>query len=964
MGCTSGDPFRRFHSHMSVIPPRSSEFLTGSSLGFVKPMPQRGGESRGDQGDSAEFDVAVQADSAQTALDLWRRLLPDSGYGGDASFACAGLMLGHFQVEEQIGRGGMGAVFRAVDTRLDREVALKVLAGTQSGDRSAVERFLNEARAAARLDHDNVARVFFVGEEHGLHFIAFEFIHGANVRQVIDARGPLPPADAVNYTLQIAHALRHIANAGVVHRDVKPSNIIITPAGRAKLVDLGLARNVDPDASRDLTVDGTTLGTFDYISPEQAKDPRNVDIRSDVYSLGCTLYHMLSGEPPYPGGTMLQKLLDHQHKDVPDVSARNRSVPPELSAVVRKMMASDPADRYQSADELISDLTILAHAYGLRPIASEAHIWATPQALNGSALLRRYRAWLATAALLLVGVLAIDFVQSLTHPSGAPANQKQEVAAVQVVSDDTGSEEPVDVATPVPPPNLDSASQTVEWGPEESGPLSVTLSEQDSGGAPGNGIALEGAQAPSLPLSPLADTFSGADFNAEPLDPPLLSGDSRLLRGEQLPAASGSAANEQPANVSQEADVIIGDDPPRTAPPAAVASRAPFVVRTEGRSSREFATLEAACTFAPHGSVIELNFDGPSAELQRPIKIEGKRLRLLRAAGRSPVIRFGVPPELPSAEIIRMISVIRGSLEVYDVGFQFEAEVSPQFFTDSWVLLSLSQAEEVRLRGVLVTIENPQGHPAAVVELVETSTGLDDRMPDAMERPPVRFNIEDSFFRGQADLFVCENVEPARIELSNVALGLSGSIMHLLGMDAIDVMSDMANDHRIELGLRHVTALLGREVLRFEINAGREVPRVAVSADNSVLVSPRNPLVSMTCEVDEFDARQRLEWSGGHSFIESQDPVWRIAGPINDSSYSLSEWNDLWRQGRLERVVGTNLLPRDRSVPYDQMTRSDLRLVNDPEVKNPATEGASDGTDAGVQWDSARLPRPDWKNVR
>jgi eukaryotic-like serine/threonine-protein kinase len=950
---------------MSVIPPRSSEFLTGSSLGFVKPMPQRGGESRGAQGDSAEFDVGMPPASAQSALDLWRRLLPDPGYGGEASFACAGLMLGHFRVEEQIGRGGMGAVFRAVDTRLDREVALKVLAGTQSGDRSAVERFRNEARAAARLDHDNVARVFFVGEEHGLHFIAFEFIHGANVRQVIDARGPLPPADAVNYSLQIAHALRHIANAGVVHRDVKPSNIIITPTGRAKLVDLGLARKVDPDASRDLTVDGTTLGTFDYISPEQAKDPRNVDIRSDVYSLGCTLYHMLTGEPPYPGGTMLQKLLDHQHKDVPDVSARNRSVPPELSAVVRKMMASDPSERYQFADELIGDLAILAHAYGLRPIASEAHIWAAPQTLSGWALLRRYRAWLATAAMLLVGVLAIDFVQSITEPSAPPtSNQKPDVAAELAAKDESDSVESIGVASSAPI-DLNSASQTVEYGPAEAegGPLSVTLSGQDGGGR-SNGGTLEEPRIPTLPVSPLADTVSGIGLGTEPLDPPLLSDNAKLLGEQGFDETPASAVSEQPAVIFDRSDVAVGGDSLRTDPQPAAASRAPFVVRADGRSSREFATLEAACAYAPHGSEIQLNFDGPSAELQRPIKIEGKRLRLLRAPGRSPVIRFGVPPELPSAEIIRMISVIRGSLEVYDVGFQFKAEVNSQFFTDSWVLLSLSQAEEVRLRGVLVTIENPQGHPAAVVELAETSSGLDDRMPDAMERPPVRFHVEDSFFRGQADLFLCENVEPARIELSNVALGLSGSIMQLLGMDSIDVMSDMTNDHRIELDLRHVTALLGREVLRFEISAGREVPRVAVSADNSVLVSPRNPLVRMTSEADEYEASRRLEWSGGHSFIESQDPVWRIVGPINDSSYSLAEWNDLWRQGRLERVVGTNLLPRDRSVPFDQMTRSDLRLVNDPEVKNPASEGASDGTDAGVQWDSARLPRPEWKTGR
>jgi eukaryotic-like serine/threonine-protein kinase len=946
---------------MSVIPPRSSNFLTGSSLGFVKPMPQRDGESRGNQGDSAEFDVGMRAGASQSALDLWRKLLPDSEYGGDASFACAGLMLGHFRVEEQIGRGGMGAVFRAVDTRLDREVAVKVLAGTQSGDRSAVERFLNEARAAARLDHDNVARVFFVGEEHGLHFIAFEFIHGANVRQVIDARGPLPSPDAVNYALQIAHALRHIANAGVVHRDVKPSNIIITPTGRAKLVDLGLARKIDPDASRDLTVDGTTLGTFDYISPEQAKDPRNVDIRSDVYSLGCTLYHMLTGEPPYPRGTMLQKLLDHQHKDVPDVSARNRSVPPELSAVVRKMMASDPAERYQSADELIGDLTILAHAYGLRPIASEAHIWAAPPTHSGWTLLRRHRAWIATAALLIAGVLAIDFMQSMkaTHVASSP-DHPQDSAALDA---EGGSSDAIDLVASVPS-GLDSASQTLELGPGEEAPPTVTLSDPEGEGILSPGIASQAPEFPALPMSPLPSAISGAGVATDLLDPPLISGDPRLLGADTTQEAVGSVPSEQPAIVHESDEISVRRDVPRTGTPPAAVSRAPFVVRADGWPPQDFATLEAACASAPHGSEIQLNFDGPSAELQRPIKIEGKRLRLLRGPGRSPIIRFGPPPELTSAEIVRMISVIRGSLEVYDVGFQFKADVNSRFFTDSWVLLSLSQAEEVRLRGVLVTIENPQGHPAAVVELTENSGGLDDRMPDAMERPPLRCYLEDSFFRGQADLFLCENVEPARIELSNVALALSGSIMHLLGMDAIDLLADMNTDHRVELALRHVTAMLGSEVLRFRIQPGREVPRVAVSADNSVLVSLRNPLVLMTGEVDDYDTPELLEWSGGHTFIESQDPVWRIVGPLIEIGYSLTEWNDSLRQGRLERVVGTNLLPRDRSVPFSQMTRVDLRLVNDPEVKNPASDGASDGTDAGVQWDSSRLPRGEWGSGR
>ncbi len=342
---------------------------------------------------------------------------------GSSPRMASGILLGHFRIEEEIGRGGMGAVFRAVDTRLQRVVALKVLAPSQASDQSSIDRFHNEAQAAVRLDHDNIARVYYVGEDQSVFFIAFEFVHGTNVRDLIRSRGTLSLAETINYGLQIAQALKHTDAAGVVHRDIKPSNIIITPAGRAKLVDLGLARKHDPDASKDLTVDGTTLGTFDYISPEQARSPRDVDVRSDIYSLGCTLYHMLTGEPPYPRGTMLQKLLDHQGKDTPDASTRNPRVPPELSAVVRRMMAADPEDRYGSPDELIHDLSIVAHGLGLRPVFTENQLWSLPVHRGLPTLWESYRGWILTLGLLLAVVFAIDRSQTASGPalsSGIP----------------------------------------------------------------------------------------------------------------------------------------------------------------------------------------------------------------------------------------------------------------------------------------------------------------------------------------------------------------------------------------------------------------------------------------------------------------------------------------------------------------------------------------------------------------
>lgn len=276
-----------------------------------------------------------------------------------------GKELDHFLLESLIGTGGMGAVFRGRDLRLDREVAIKVV---PIGDRGAeaMRRFRFEAQSAAKLDHPNIARVYYVGETDQWSYIVFEFVEGTNLRDLVLRQGPLTIDDAVGMTRQISEALQHAYDRNVVHRDIKPSNILVTSAGQAKLVDMGLARNTELDKStNDLTASGVTLGTFDYISPEQAHDPRNADVRSDIYSLGCTLYFLLTGQPPFPEGTALQKLLLHGTK-LPDDPRHFRSdISDSLIAILRKMMAKKPIDRYQEPSDLIHDLRILAKLEGL-----------------------------------------------------------------------------------------------------------------------------------------------------------------------------------------------------------------------------------------------------------------------------------------------------------------------------------------------------------------------------------------------------------------------------------------------------------------------------------------------------------------------------------------------------------------------------------------------------------------------
>ncbi|HLW67887.1 MAG TPA: serine/threonine-protein kinase [Gemmataceae bacterium] len=299
-----------------------------------------------------------QPDSTENAPTIISPNRPKDKDPNAVAAALQGKKLGHFELDQPIGVGGMAAVIRAKDLQLGRIVALKVLPPEMAVDPENVSRFKAEARAAARLDHENIARVYFCGEDQGLHFIAFEYVEGIDLRTWLNQNGVLTPQQAVTFMLQIATGLAHAAERGVVHRDVKPSNILITKEGRAKIVDMGLARQTD--VAGGVTQSGVTLGTFDYISPEQAIDPRGADIRSDIYSLGCTFYHLLTGQPPVPEGTAAKKLHHHQQVEPLDPREFNPAIPDELAAILARMMAKDPKDRYQTPAHLVQHLFQMA----------------------------------------------------------------------------------------------------------------------------------------------------------------------------------------------------------------------------------------------------------------------------------------------------------------------------------------------------------------------------------------------------------------------------------------------------------------------------------------------------------------------------------------------------------------------------------------------------------------------------
>ncbi|MGH9032742.1 MAG: Stk1 family PASTA domain-containing Ser/Thr kinase [Acidimicrobiia bacterium] len=260
-----------------------------------------------------------------------------------------------YEIQRGIARGGMAQVYLARDQLLDRPVAIKALFPEFARDPSFVERFRREAQAAANLNHPNIVGIYDWGQERGTYFIVMEYVEGRSLRDLIRAQGALPPAQVAEIGAEIAGALAFAHRAGVVHRDVKPGNVLMTAAGRVKVTDFGIARATQGNVGEALTQTGAVMGTATYFSPEQAQG-LPVDGRSDVYSLGVVLFEMLTGEPPFSGDTPVVVAYKHVREVAPRPSDRALDVPPDLDQIVAAAMAKGLDARYQSADDLRDDL--------------------------------------------------------------------------------------------------------------------------------------------------------------------------------------------------------------------------------------------------------------------------------------------------------------------------------------------------------------------------------------------------------------------------------------------------------------------------------------------------------------------------------------------------------------------------------------------------------------------------------
>lgn len=266
------------------------------------------------------------------------------------------LILGNYTILDKIGAGGMGQVFKAEHRRMHRIVAIKMLPAAMTSDAAAIARFEREVTAAAKLEHPNIVHANDADEANGVHFLVMQYVEGQDLSALVKKDGPFSVAKAVNYILQAARGLEYAHKHGVIHRDIKPGNLLLGSDGNVKILDMGLAR-LDSDGEAptqaELTGTGAVMGTVDYMSPEQALNTKNADNRADIYSLGITLYFLLAGKPAYQGESAMEKLLAHREQAIPLLG---ENIPEQVQAVFSKMVAKKKEERYQSMTDVVADL--------------------------------------------------------------------------------------------------------------------------------------------------------------------------------------------------------------------------------------------------------------------------------------------------------------------------------------------------------------------------------------------------------------------------------------------------------------------------------------------------------------------------------------------------------------------------------------------------------------------------------
>jgi tRNA A-37 threonylcarbamoyl transferase component Bud32 len=343
------------------------------------------------------------------------------------------VLSGRYKLEAKLGSGGMSTVYLAKDSTLDRDVAIKVMHREMSEQADQLERFRQEARAVAKLSHPNVVAVIDAGEDGGHPYIVFEYVEGETLKQRISRVGALDAQEALAYAIEIARGLTVAHGRNMVHRDIKPQNVLIDAEGRAKLTDFGISRQLEQDG---MTATGRVLGTTDYVAPEQAMG-HPVDPRSDVYSLGVVLYEMLVGQVPFHADSQVGVAMKHVNEELPDVQQRRPEISAAAALVVERATAKDPSERYQQVGEMIDDLSTALEVEAARAGSTTGEATSVLDAvpppqrkLSGPGR----RSWAAVALFALVAAGALVAVFVIGNGGGGGGALKDKGATVPISS--------------------------------------------------------------------------------------------------------------------------------------------------------------------------------------------------------------------------------------------------------------------------------------------------------------------------------------------------------------------------------------------------------------------------------------------------------------------------------------------------------------------------------------------------
>ncbi len=859
-----------------------------------------------------------------------------------------GRRLAHFQLIDFVGGGGMGAVFRATDTMLNRTVAVKVLSRDQGRDEETVRRFQNEAQSAARLDHDNIARVYYVGEDDGWYFIVFEFIEGQNLRDVVMERGPLTWDRAVQITLQIAEALDHAAHREVVHRDIKPSNVLLTPTGKAKLVDMGLAR-LRPlrGPAEDLTASGVTLGTFDYISPEQARDPRTADARSDIYSLGCTLFYMLTGRPPFPEGTVLQKLLSHTSDTPPDPRTLRPELPPELSPIVLRMLAKQPTQRYQRAAELIGDLLLLAERYQLPLQTRVEPIWIAPE-VSLYQQIQRHLPWVLAVLLFIVAALVLDpwLMDSGAGAAVEPAFSLPKASAAAPANTSQNDRTGLPVAKAPPADSRQASSVRDTTTSAESAPNVATA---DNRAKP---KVAEAASASST--VPPTTVRPPKDAAAES---PSATGD----------AASRDTSASQETGTNKSGDRTIPSTNPSTATPANATPRTVQATRTlivdpasAGRTDETeptLSSLEEACLMAnedPSIATIEIRHNGLLELSRLTFQLPRRKLSLVAGAGYSPLLGFRTELTESGQDSEGMVRVRGGQLDVRGVHWQMV--VPSETLGGEWSLFQIEQASGIRMQDCTVTVQNSYGGRFSNLDNVSffhclpspRIVRINRQVPEA--RPVVRLDLINCVLRGEATAVLAREALPVHLTWNNGLLITSERLMSVSGDREQPREAD-----RIQITFRNVTAVVDQGLL--ELTNSANLPYllpVHLDAEDSLFASQRwYPLIAQSGVSSLPALMNQLSFHGRRNQYDGVETFWKLQTLDSSEPETLdfAMWQSHWNESESVREAIRWRYPPDKNRPLHEHRTNDYAVA----PLNTAMPVQSDRQPSGLI--ATQLPR-------